>query len=100
MVAAERILVKLAKICVNSTDNISVFYWSMKLCLIALSGYISKTDSLGENGSSTITDIQTSFMAWFQSRFGDYFGGKKGKMIKNEIKVYNMFMHTVHIFVM
>ena len=92
MVAAKRILVKLAKVCVNSTD---LFYWSIKLCLITLSGYISKTDSLGENVSSAITDIQKSFMAWFPSTgFGDYFGGKNGKMIKNEIKVYNTYIHT------
>ena len=85
MVAAKRILVKLANICVNSPDNI---YWSIKLCLAALNAYISKSDGLGDNVSSYISDIQASFMAWFRStEFGEYFGGKGGKMIKQEIKV-------------
>ena len=88
MVAAKRILVKLANICVNTPDNISLFYWSIKLYLVALSAYISKSDGPGENVSSEITNVQTSFMAWFSStEFRDYFGGKDGKMIKNEIKV-------------
>ena len=88
MVAAKRILVKLPNICVNTPDKISLFYWSTKLCLVALSAYISKSDGPGENVSSEITNVQTSFMAWFSStEFGDYFGGKYGKLIKDEIKV-------------
>ena len=85
MVAAKRILVKLANICVNSPDNI---YWSITLCLVALNAYISMSDDLGDNVSSYITEVQVSFTAWFGStEFGEHFGGKGGKMIKNEIKV-------------
>ena len=86
MVAAKRILIKLAKICAtNSPDSI---YWSIKLCLVALNSCTSKSDGLGDNVSNCIIDVQGSFMTWFQStEFGECFGGKGGKMIKSEIKV-------------
>ena len=90
MVAAKRILVKLASICDNSSDHTALFYWSIKFCLVALSVHVSKPDDLTGNVSSYVTEVKTYFMEWFRKpsiEFEDCFGGKNGKMIKKEIKV-------------
>ena len=90
MVAAKRILVKLASICENSSDHTTLFYWSIKFCLVALNVHLSKPDDHAENAPNYITNVKISFMEWFRKPsigLEDYFGGKNGKMIKKEIKV-------------
>ena len=90
MVAAKRILAKLASICDNSSDHATLFYWSIKFCLVALNVHVSMPDDHTETVSSYVTDVKKSFTEWFRKPsigFEDYFGGKNGKMIKKEIKV-------------
>ena len=89
MVAAKRILVNLTNVCVNNPDDIAVLNWTIKLYLVSLSVYITESDGHAEL-SSHITNIQEPFVTWFgkpSTGFEDYFGGKNGKRIKNEIKV-------------
>lgn len=88
MVAAKRTLDNLAKNCVSHPDHIAALYWGIKLCFVALSGYI--TSETEKTVSTYITDVQKTFIAWFKNPstgFEDYFGGKNGNNIKNEIKV-------------
>ena len=90
MVAAKRILVKLASICENSSDHTTLFYWSIKFCLVALSVHMSKPDDHTDNVYSYVTEVKTYFMEWFikpSIGYEDYFGGKNGKMIKKEVEV-------------
>lgn len=92
MVAAKRILVKLANICTNNSDHIAVFYSTIKLYLVALSANISESTEQAENNvSKYMDDVYQLFKEWFEkpsAGFEDFFGGKNGKKIKNEIKVY------------
>ena len=88
MVAAKRTLNNLANIYNNSPNHIAALHWAIKLYFVALSAYM--TSERGENVSSYINDAQTTFIAWFKNPstgFEDYFGGKNGDNIKNEIKV-------------
>ena len=92
LVAAKCILDKMRKICSNTQEHISVLYFCLKLYLYALSYYTSGVggDEARYAIANHINDVQVYLLGWLQKSdvsFGDYFGGKGGNKIKDEIKV-------------
>ena len=86
MVAGERILVSLTNICANP----DVFYYAIKLYLVALNAFLSESAEHTDSVSNYVTKIKDLFVTWFKTPsagFEDSFGGKNGKKIKTEIKV-------------
>ena len=90
--ATSKILNKLAEICHNTADHTAILLMTIKLYLSALSAYY-KSSQLVDNDlqvTGNITDAQVSVIKWLlkpEVGLGDYFGGKSGKKIKEEIKV-------------
>ena len=71
----------------------NVLYFSLKLYLYALSYYTSGIggDEARYMITSYINDVQVYLLGWLHNpdvNFGDYFGGKGGSKIKDEIKVH------------
>ena len=90
MDATKRALVKLADVCGSSPHHIAVFSWTIKLYLVTLNAFASNSAEHEQNVSGHVTDVSEQFVAWFKKPsmgVGDYFGGKSGKKIKDEIKV-------------
>lgn len=83
------------KICSNTQENITVLFFCLKLYLYALSYY---TSGIGGNEArytitNYINDVQVYLLGWLHKpdvNFGDYFGGKGGTKIKDEIKVHKL----------
>ena len=92
MLATNKILGKLAEICDNTPDHTAILLMTIKLYLSALSAYY-KSSQLANNDeqvTNCVTDAQVCVIKWLlkpEVGLGDYFGGKNGKKIKNEIKV-------------
>ncbi|XP_065899490.1 E3 ubiquitin-protein ligase rnf213-alpha-like isoform X3 [Dysidea avara] len=101
MLATNKILGKLAEICDNTPDHTAILLMTIKLYLSALSAYY-KSSQLANNDeqvTNCVTDAQVCVIKWLlkpEVGLGDYFGGKNGKKIKNEIKLWNGFLGVSH----
>jgi len=92
MVATNEILHKLVEICHNTADHTAVLLMTIKLYLSALSAYCRSSQLIDNDVQITsfVTDAQVCVIRWLlkpEIGLGDYFGGKNGKKIKEEIKV-------------
>ena len=92
LIAAQRILYKITKICANTQQEIKVLYLCIKLFLYTLSAYTSGASNQETTNYITIwiRNVQTYLVEWLQKPdvdFGDQFGGKTGNKTKDEIKV-------------
>jgi len=79
------------KICSNTQEGIVMLCSSIKLYLHALSTYTSGIDD-DDATQATIeymVDVQAYLASWLQKPdgFGNYFGGKNGSKIRDEVKV-------------
>ena len=94
LIAAKQILTKMIVICSNEEDDIKMLYSSINLYLYALNAYAAVAGSDANRIiSDFMTDLQAFLIGWLQRPtigFGDRFGGKSNKKIRDEIKVLSI----------
>jgi len=103
MLATNNILSKLAEICHNTFDHTAILLMTIKLYLSALSAYCKSSQLVDNDVQVTghVTDAQVCVIKWLLKPnigFGEYFGGKNGKKIKEELKVcwFVIINHAAH----
>ena len=95
MFSAKKVLSKLAEFCTNTSGDTAILMITIKLYLIALSGYSEISNEIIDG----VTNAQIRVRSWLlrpETGMEDCFGGNSSKKLKEEIKVCFMYVFIMY----